>query len=161
MVVNQHKNADYESDNVKDKDINYLFWDIGVTSNHNDTWYNTGLTLTRQLNGTLITCTQTWKKIYPISDDTFFDRPFVLEFDIVDIVTQVVMNYTNGTTTKEEYLGQTGHYKYSFNSNGVTKQKDYGNIVNLTNVTGALRIGFILGLTTHSVKLANLKAYLI
>ena len=95
----------------------------------------------------------------PINNETFFDRPFVLEFDIVDIVTQVVMTYTTGTNSQDQYLSQTGHYKYSFNLDGVARQKDNGTIVNLINVEGALRIGFMLGALAHSVKLANLKVY--
>lgn len=41
--MNQQKNADYEHDNVKDKNLTYLFYDIGTNTNYGtwiDTYYN-------------------------------------------------------------------------------------------------------------------------
>lgn len=140
--------------------LDAVFYDEGKTGSPSVTWYNNGLTLERQADGSLLTCSETWKRITPISNDTYFTRPFAVEFDIVSITGQLIVGYAiSGGSNKYDYLTSTGHLKYLFNSDSITRQKDTANPVSLENVTGALRISLFLASTSDIVKIANFKVY--
>lgn len=140
--------------------LDTVFYDEGKTGSPSVTWYTNGLTLERQADGSLLTCSETWKRITPISNDTYFTRPFAVEFDIVSITGQLVVAYAvSGGSNKYDYLDSTGHFKYLFNSDSITRQKTGGNPTTLENITGALKISLFLTNTSHEVKIANFKVY--
>ena len=130
---------------VKDKTIDYLFWDIGVKNNHNDNWLKQNCTtFSRGYDGTTVVgtnlfiasadTTSDWSKVVS------FTVPFVIEFDLVSYdnsATRYVRTaIVGGSTASQVALTETGHYKVIVTENGSSCTVDGHNHSTYDSQTG-------------------------
>lgn len=112
---------------VKDKTIDYLFWDIGVTSNHNDNWGdngNKGIRVRDESGTTLSAQTgKTWVQFFAQSTATFFTNPFTVEFEVVSYINTPAIRFTDNSANKVHQVS-TGIWKITIGTNSITVLKD-------------------------------------
>lgn len=91
---------------VKDKDITYLFWDIGVTSNYNDNIYAwlfrdcTRDIMLRTIDGTVLDVSEISTSVAPnVTPNTsnfytnYIEKGSCVEFDVVEVDTSNSVNF--------------------------------------------------------------------
>ena len=105
---------------VKDKNINYLFWDIGVTDNHNTNWEYVANRVTRTFtadgSASVLTMAtgQTWGYAWVNSTNYRFNLPLVIEYNLVEIVDSPRIRFLCDTSSYAYILSNygTGHHKW-------------------------------------------------
>lgn len=107
--------------------MNYVFYDIGVNSNHNDNWGDNGNKgiISRDRNGTTFSAQsgQTWIQFFAQSILTFFTNPFTVEFEVLSATNSPCIRFTNGTLSKIHQVS-TGLWKITIGTNSIIVLKD-------------------------------------
>ena len=103
--------------------IDSLFYDKGLTGTgqHNDNWSNLNnrMTITRETDGTLLTSTSDWGQLYVISQSTYFECDFCIEFDVLSISDTPAIRFRNSSNTSATHNLQEGHYKIEWKSDSI------------------------------------------
>lgn len=128
--------------------MNYVFYDIGVTTNHDDDWnHPIDLTRTRDFDKTVINYTAPPSRRYaeftPRYSDKYIDLPFAFEFDLISIDNYCLLQITGmDSTQKLKYMGQIlggiGHYKIVINSTNVSFSRN-NNVFYTTSSQGSVK----------------------
>ena len=148
--MNQQKNADYESDNVKDKNKTYLFYDIAVISNNNNHWYHYPDGLEREVTSEYASVSSTNGATLHPSSSSYnttwgnllkYNPPIAIEFDVVEATAMQFLIYYNNTTTiaHSDFGLYSGHWKIEIKTDGI-----YVNEVRKINqvISGTVTVGF-------------------
>lgn len=112
---------------VKDKDLDYIFYDIGITNYHNTNWYlrvPDATTRAVQNDGTLIEWSQAYAHVYMQRDQYYLTEPFCVEFDLIENSYGGIQFYSGSANTgRLDYtFSDTGHYKIT---NTLSRQEFY------------------------------------
>lgn len=107
--------------------MNYLFYDIGVNSNHNDNWGDNGNKgiISRDRNGTTFSAQngKTWVQIFAQSTSTLFNNPFCIEFKVVSTTNSPGIRFTDNTLSKIHQVSK-GVWKITMGTNSITVLKE-------------------------------------
>ena len=128
--MNQQKNADYESDNVKDKNKTYLFYDIGVTTNNNNYWYYYPSGLLREVTDEYTSISSTTGATLLTSNSPYntawsklrkFTPEITIEFEIIESTNTMFLIYYNNSNTfsNNNFKLSAKHWKIEIKTDGI------------------------------------------
>ena len=143
--------------------MNYLFYDIGVTSNNNPQWSNVQNRLTVKVSneGTELTTNARWGQLYPINQTNLYTTPFYIEFNIVGFSNHPCIRVHNGSETNYFELMWIGHYKIILAPTGVVVKVNgevKPNSINI-DLSNSAKVYFELPLIEDILKYNNFRLY--